>query len=583
MNIGLHKIALFLACCTLPFTLIACGDDSSSVDSPEDVQISLSSSEEDDSSSSGKTDSKAKSSSSKETKLSSSKADSTSTDEPESSTDTSSTKKTNSSSSKENPKDSSDVKVTDSTAVESSSSQESSSSEILKVPTTSFTDSRDGKTYKLVNINGQIWMAEDLQYGDSSLYTFMDAEVVCPQGFHLPSMQEFEALVEYAGGMEVAAKKLKSTTGWPNDSTYGDWNGTDDYGFNAKPVESGNGTGTDENFWTTMHNFYNYASVNIFKIEPHPTSKMDSTAPQPQFGDFGPFCYTRVALTSAELSSLACFINAEPDSRISVRCLSNIQECNGTAFDNTKQFCQDGAIYDICQRHQYDGTKYECRNDTIYERGTDSVYKISWKILNPQKTYGLFQDPRDGQYYKTITVEGSTWFAENLNYDVPGSICYDNKPSYCDIYGRMYTQKQALGGIDTVPDRRTEGICPPGTHLVTLAEYNALQEAYSTEDMFSSYVEYDLTGEFGTFTNNSGVSLLFGGYYSKNARSSYYLEEWSEMSRAGYLIGSEFTYFFYHGGWPRTSPKNYYRLNGEPAIAPDDDQFGSVRCVVNYF
>lgn len=410
----------------------------------------------------------------------------------------------------------------------------------------------------------------------------MDAEVVCPQGFHLPSIQEFEALVEYAGGMEGAAKKLKSTTGWPNDSTYGDWNGTDDYGFNAKPVESGNGTGTDENFWTTTHNFYNYASVNIFKIEPHPTSKKDSTAPQPRLDFYEPFCHTRVALTSAELSSLACFINAEPDSRISVRCLSNIQECNGTAFDNTKQFCQDGAIYDICQRHQYDGTKYECRNDTIYERGTDSVYKISWKILNPQKTYGLFQDPRDGQYYKTIMVEGSTWFAENLNYDVPGSICYDNKPSYCDIYGRMYTQKQALGGIDTVPDHRTEGICPPGTHLVTLAEYNALKEAYSKEDMFSSYVEYDLTGEFGTFTNNSGVSLLFGGYYNKKAHISYYLEEWSEMSRAGYLIGSEFTYLFYNG-WSPTSPKNYYRLNGEPAIAPDDDQFGSVRCVVNYF
>ena len=296
----------------------------------------------------------------------------------------------------------------------------------------------------------------------------------------------------------------------------------------------GNGKGTDENFWTTTHNYFNYASVNIFKIEPHPTSKIDSTAPQPLHGDYSPFCHTGGGLTPEERSSLACFINAELDSRISVRCLSNIQECNGTAFDNTKQFCQDGAIYDLCQKQQYDGTKYECRNDTIYERGTDSVYKISWKILNPQKTYGLFQDPRDGQYYKTITVEGSTWFAENLNYDVPGSICYDNKPSYCDIYGRMYTQKQALGGIDTVPDHRTEGICPPGTHLVTLAEYNALQEAYGTEGMFSSYIENNLVGEYRTFTNNSGVSLLFGGYYNKNEYITYYLEEWSYMSRAGY-------------------------------------------------
>ena len=44
MNIGLHKIALSLAICALPFTLIACGDDSTSIDRPEDDVISLSSS-----------------------------------------------------------------------------------------------------------------------------------------------------------------------------------------------------------------------------------------------------------------------------------------------------------------------------------------------------------------------------------------------------------------------------------------------------------------------------------------------------------------------------------------------------------
>ena len=30
-------------------------------------------------------------------------------------------------------------------------------------------------------------------------------------------------------------------------------------------------------------------------------------------------------------------------------------------------------------------------------------------------------DPRDGQIYKTITVDSMVWFAENLNYDTPGS------------------------------------------------------------------------------------------------------------------------------------------------------------------
>ena len=57
----------------------------------------------------------------------------------------------------------------ESSSSEKSNSKESSSSEGIKAPSDSFTDARDGKTYKLANIGGQVWMAEDLSYGDSSL------------------------------------------------------------------------------------------------------------------------------------------------------------------------------------------------------------------------------------------------------------------------------------------------------------------------------------------------------------------------------------------------------------------------------
>ena len=146
MNIGRHKIALSLACCALPFAFTACGD-STSTDDPEIVEdAALSNSEAEGSSSSKEGNS---SSADKDTTPSSQDSSSSAVDSPE-----------------------------------SSSSEETFNSE-------SFTDSRDGKTYKLTEIGTQIWMAEDLKYGDSSLYVFADAETVCPEGFHLPSSKEF--------------------------------------------------------------------------------------------------------------------------------------------------------------------------------------------------------------------------------------------------------------------------------------------------------------------------------------------------------------------------------------------------------
>ena len=56
------------------------------------------------------------------------------------------------------------------------------------------------------------------------------AKNVCPEGWHLPSAAEFDALIAAVGGKDSAGVKLKSSDGW---SHYG--NGTDEYGFNATP------------------------------------------------------------------------------------------------------------------------------------------------------------------------------------------------------------------------------------------------------------------------------------------------------------------------------------------------------------
>jgi len=109
------------------------------------------------------------------------------------------------------------------------------------VTTGTLFDSRNSKMYRTVTIGGSTWMAENLNYqtGNSwgydddyknamcgRLYDWKTSMEACPPGWHLSTRQEWEALVEIAGGRTVAGKNLKSRDMW---------NGKDIYGFSAQP------------------------------------------------------------------------------------------------------------------------------------------------------------------------------------------------------------------------------------------------------------------------------------------------------------------------------------------------------------
>lgn len=523
-----HKIAHFLTLsAALPLTFAGCSDSNPTISDP--VVSEVSSSSGSDMSAAGES---ASSSSGK-------------------------SEASNASSSSANPSSSGE---------QSSSSQEpeSSSSVGPSVPTGSITDARDGKVYKVTKIGTQVWMAENLSFGDSSLYVYADAMKVCPEGFHLPSIEEFSTLVEYAGGSDVASRKLKSTTGWPKSEEYGDWNGTDDYGFNAVPITLGNGKGTDENFWSSDRNYSNYMTENFLKLDPYPTSQAyPDELQQPRSYEFISFCDGPKTASP----NRTCFVSGEPDTRLSVRCLSDKLECGGKVIDYTEQFCQDGVAYDLCRGRKYDGSKYVCKDSNLYDRATDSVYKYSWILLNKQLEYGLFLDKRDGQYYKTIKIDGVTWFAENLNYEIEGSICHEFNPKHCDFYGRMYTHRQVLNGADSIPTGKVQGICPEGTHVATYDEYKDLQD--HKYDLETEYREDDFKGSILSGENTVGFSLIYPGFCNRTQCGSE--RSWEHVNLQTHLIASDGVNAFKE--WDNSG---LYKVK-----QVDDNIFGSVRCVVD--
>ncbi|MCB0754732.1 MAG: hypothetical protein H6602_13225 [Flavobacteriales bacterium] len=145
---------------------------------------------------------------------------------------------------------------------------------------TEFTDQRDGKTYAATCIGDQIWMAENLNYASvgmcydhnpnscetfGRLYTWNEItggvqsdaspsgiQGICPEGWHVPSMAEWQELINFAGGSYVAGTRLQSDSPIWYDSDPG----TDDYGFAALPAgecDDGDCFNEDDSagFWTS--------------------------------------------------------------------------------------------------------------------------------------------------------------------------------------------------------------------------------------------------------------------------------------------------------------------------------------------
>jgi len=152
--------------------------------------------------------------------------------------------------------------------------------------------------------------------------------------------------------------------------------------------------------------------------------------------------------------------------------------CNGSPYNPSSQFCFGLTIYQKCNGEEY----------------------IPIAIGGERTCIG-------NELHIVAKIGTQTWMKENLDYNASGSKCYDNDPTNCSYYGRLYDWNTA----------RT--ICPSGWHLPSQAEWTTLINYAGG----SSNAGSKLMGR----TNDYNFSALPGGYF-------YGFDIFSDVGNYGY-------------------------------------------------
>lgn len=184
------------------------------------------------------------------------------------------------------------------------------------------------------------------------------------------------------------------------------------------------------------------------------------------------------------------------------------------------------------------------------------------KQIEEDSNVGTFTDSRDGQVYKWVKLkDGKKWMAQNLNYKINGSWCYDNKNKNCDKYGRLYSWLSV------------NKVCPKGWHLPNEKEWKFMIKYYG-----------GLGTSNGTGDPNLGKEayrkLILGGPSGFSAKSGGWKlkEEFSALSEAAVFWSNEEDSIYIMDGMDGIIYPMSFNIFD---LEPDYKDAASCRCIQN--
>jgi uncharacterized protein (TIGR02145 family) len=333
---------------------------------------------------------------------------------------------------------------------------------------------------------------------------------ICPNGWHVPSIAEWQQLLDYVNGMNAyqcdgqngyIAKALSATTGWALDYYTACTPGNNiplnnRLGFSAMPAgymsQMSNSLGHSADFWSTS-----LAYLNIYSESPE------------------------VALNATnnrkEGYSVRCLKNAQ-QSKPTIRTVevNSVMSTTATVVSNLTyaggdQITGRGVVWSTSShptiadnRTEQQGSMGELNSSLTNLEPNTTYYVRAYAMNNFFVAYGQelkFQtfpagdlEPcpdaatvtdYDGNVYHTLKLGGQCWMKENLrstHYADGGNITdYHAWAPTAEIIaenGYLYSWNTAMRGASETDANPSgvQGICPDGWHMPSITEWNQLAD-----------------------------------------------------------------------------------------------------------
>jgi uncharacterized protein (TIGR02145 family) len=382
----------------------------------------------------------------------------------------------------------------------------------------SFKDSRDGKVYKTVKIGNHEWMAENLkatmfrdgtpipktilnnndwqEKGFKKLplvcdkdnnpanglkfgklynwYTVNDSRGLAPDGWHIPTVEEWTELFKYFGSETNATKNIKSKTGWIAHIG----NGSNESGFNALAAGFRGDYGVfgyqeRSTIWWSAGN-ESYGNAPVFETGEHAWFEIFRLNEKPSYYGCSVRCIRDLTIEEEKLL------------------LKNkIEQAN---LEKTKEYDKLNAI-------QESMTKL-----------VDSVNNMTYGVVKIGNLYWMTENLNsinysDGSRIQDLNVKLSetlfynsspvnlrtnyTWGRAAQN-NQPGWCHYDNNPLNGEKYGKLYNWF-ALNS--------PSGLCPKGWVIPSIDDWKELVNFFGGESKSGT----DLRSNSGWQTDYIGV------------------------------------------------------------------------------